>query len=77
MRDDPSDRPIPDEFKPSDYHVRALKQAEARGREIEEMTPAQCKAAALRDYTMLRSRAARNMNEKRSIPPIEVSGDAQ
>lgn len=28
MRDDPSDSPIPNEFKPSDYHLKEIKKAE-------------------------------------------------
>lgn len=30
MRDDPTDTPIPDEFKPSDYHAEALAAAQQR-----------------------------------------------
>ncbi len=30
MRDDPMDAPVPQEFKPSDYHVKAKAEAEAR-----------------------------------------------
>lgn len=38
MRDDPMDAEIPDEFKPSDYHVKALKAAEAELKKLQDMT---------------------------------------
>lgn len=38
MRDDPADKPIPDEFKPSDYHANEMKEAAARLQEILHMT---------------------------------------
>lgn len=38
MRDDPADAEIPDEFKPSDYHVRELEKARERLSEVEGWT---------------------------------------
>jgi len=35
MRDEPTGAPIPEEFKPSDYHVKGLKEAQARLADVE------------------------------------------
>lgn len=39
MRDEPFDAPIPDEFKPSDYHTKALVEAEQRLAVLLAMNP--------------------------------------
>lgn len=39
MRDDPSDAPIPDEFKPSPWHTEKIEAARKRLRELEAMPP--------------------------------------
>jgi hypothetical protein len=46
MRDDPADAPIPDEFKPSDYHLNELKEAQKRLVQLQAMTVDQCEVAA-------------------------------
>lgn len=38
MRDDPTDKPIPDEFKPSEYHAKAILKAEVELARLEAMT---------------------------------------
>lgn len=40
MRDDPSDAPIPEEFKPDSYHADAIAKAEADLKELREMDDA-------------------------------------
>lgn len=50
MRDDPADAPIPEEFKPSDHHVEALRKAEARLLELRGMTADQADVLAAADY---------------------------
>lgn len=50
MRDDAWDAPIPEQFKPSDYHVKALATAKLRYDELRSMTPEQLKEACNADY---------------------------
>lgn len=52
MREDPSDAPIPDEFKPSTYHTNELRKARAEVERLRAMTPQQMKAAAERSNRM-------------------------
>ena len=49
MRDDPADAPIPDAFESGDYHVRALKEAQAELATIEAMSDAEVDTAARAD----------------------------
>lgn len=46
MRDDPSDTPIPEEFKPSDYHARRIVETESRLAQVRLMANRECEAAA-------------------------------
>lgn len=64
MRDDPMDAPIPDEFKPSDYHVKALDYAKSRQAAVAEMTLEQ--AAADLDEANRKSLASRQESRQRS-----------
>ncbi len=50
MRDDPADTPIPDSFEPSDYHVKALTEAQAHLDQLLAMSPAQIEEAAKADF---------------------------
>ena len=50
MRDDPSDKPIPDEFKPSDYHEKQLAEANKRIVKLKAMTLAACEVEAKAEY---------------------------
>lgn len=50
MRDDPSDARIPEEFKPDDYYLTAVQQAEVRLGRVLAMTPAECDGAAKREH---------------------------
>lgn len=46
MRDDPPDAPIPDEFEPSDYHLKKIEDAKARLYDLQRMTPDEIRTAA-------------------------------
>lgn len=50
MRDDPWDAPIPDEFRPSDYHAVAAEAARQALAEVEKWTPSRAEQAARRDH---------------------------
>lgn len=50
MRDDPMDKPIPDEFKPSDYSERQLAEANKRVAQLKAMSASQCAKEAKADY---------------------------
>ena len=50
MRDDGMDAKIPDEFKPSDYNIKALAKAESDLHETEAMTPREAAKAAAAEY---------------------------
>lgn len=50
MRDDPMDAKVPDKFEPSDYHVKAKANAEARMVQLVAMTEDECRDAALVDF---------------------------
>ena len=39
MRDEPADAPIPDEFKPSDYHFKKIEEAKAELARLRAMSP--------------------------------------
>ena len=51
MRDDPADAPIPDEFHPSDYSVKALNAAQEKLARLKAMSDAEACAAADVDYS--------------------------
>ncbi len=50
LRDNPMDEPIPDEFNPSDYHSKAIADAEKRLAVVTAMSIAECNMAALNEY---------------------------
>lgn len=50
MRDDPLDAPIPDEFRPSNYHLEAIKAAEKRLSEVEKWSDARAEREAKKAY---------------------------
>lgn len=63
MRDDPMDKPIPDEFKPSSYHGEALDAAQKNLIHYEEMTLPQAAIEARAEYEQ--GLAARNERMER------------
>ena len=50
MRDDPMDKPIPDEFNPSDYHEKKLAEANKQIVKLKAMTLAVCETEAKAEY---------------------------
>lgn len=56
MRDEPVGAPIPQEFKPSDYHLKAIKKAEASIAKINAMPAERLQAQANKDYRNERDR---------------------
>jgi len=50
MRDDPSDKPIPEKFEPTDYHLKAIKEAEERFNLLRNMTKEQAEQEAKAQY---------------------------
>lgn len=64
MRDDSWDAPIPEEFKPSEYHSKAL--AQARGRQIELLAMTLDRAAILsaKDYDEAEARRKKAIGER-------------
>lgn len=50
MRDDPSDAPIPEEFKPSTYSADRYSEAKEKLRELRALTPEQVEVRALCAY---------------------------
>jgi len=50
MRDDPMDKPIPKEFKPTSYHKKSLETAQKQMEKLLNMTPEQMARAAKREY---------------------------
>lgn len=63
MRDEPSNAPIPDEFKPSTYNADKLAEAQAERERITAMSDEECQAAAdaaVADYDKERAEAEAN-----------------
>ena len=58
MRDDPMDKPIPDEFKPSDYHAKSISTAKSELTRLRKMTPEQATAKSRAEF-------AKNQQEAR------------
>lgn len=50
MRDDPQDTPIPEEFKPSDYHIKKLIELQAENKAINAMSIKEATAKAKIEY---------------------------
>lgn len=53
MRDEPSDAPIPEAFKPSDFYSKCLEKAESRLAALKAMTPEEAQAAAAASYAQV------------------------
>jgi hypothetical protein len=63
MREDPPDAPIPDEFKPSDYRVKALATARADLAGVEAWTLEEAQAASEASYKQALARYAEGLDE--------------
>lgn len=60
MRDDPWDAPIPERFEPSDYHARALAEAQKRLAQLQAMTEAEAEAEARKAHRQVVASVARS-----------------
>lgn len=70
MRDDPANAPIPDEFKPSDYHVTAMARAEERLAFLRSLSPDDAESEAERDYEM-------KLDSARAYNRSQIEADAR
>lgn len=50
MRDDPADKEIPDEFKPSDYHIKQIEEAKKNIKLLKNMSQKEKSEAAEKEY---------------------------
>ena len=50
MRDEPNDKKIPDEFKPSDYHSKAIVEAEKRYKKLKSISIEQAEKEAIKMF---------------------------
>ncbi len=50
MKDEPQDKPIPDEFKPSDYHLKEQKETEAKLATLRQLTEKEADKCAEAEY---------------------------
>lgn len=66
MRDEPLNAPIPEEFKPSDYHERCLATAQAELKRVKALTPAEADAEAAKEHEE-RCAAHREIRERQAL----------
>lgn len=50
MRDDPSDKPIPKKFKVDSYHVKELKEAKTKLKNIKKLSLSKCEKLAQKEF---------------------------
>jgi len=50
IRDDPTDKPIPEKFEPNDYNLRKLEKTRSELNRIEEMTEVEAEVCAYQEY---------------------------
>ena len=67
MRDDPADAEIPDEFKPSTYHINAIKNAEKGLKDLEKMTDQQIETQAKNEFNNELFRIDESLAKERRI----------
>jgi hypothetical protein len=67
MRDDPINKPIPDEFKPSDYHKEELNKAKRKLLRLQGLSPDKAIAEANAEYSKRKSENARGLNKDREL----------
>ena len=74
MRDDPSDTPIPGKFEPSDYHIKALKEAKEDLLVVRGLDDDECEHRAKADYEneVARRKDYRKKHFKRHLKGLEV-----
>ncbi|MFA5323879.1 MAG: hypothetical protein WC373_14505 [Smithella sp.] len=67
MRDEPADAPIPDEFKPSDYHVKALAEAEEKLRAFQLLSKEECNLEMEKERKELINHARRQIADSNDL----------
>ena len=68
LRDEPGGgEAIPEQFEPSDYHLKAAEKARQQLAELEAMTPEQREQAALRSWEDAESRRQERLDEFRKL----------
>jgi len=67
MRDDPHDKEIPQEFKPSDYHLRGLEDAKQELRSFEKMSFKTAKKQYLDSIKKRKDDALNSLEKKREL----------
>ena len=67
MRDESSDTPIPEQFKPSDYHEKALKTAKAELKKLESMPLSESVRLAVKYNESKEKQRLKAIAERRSL----------
>lgn len=67
MRDQPSDAPIPDEFKPATYNSKAAAEAREKLAKVKAMTSLECEGAAKADFQKSLDHHTRSIEEDRKL----------
>ncbi|MFH1116873.1 MAG: hypothetical protein V1792_23400 [Pseudomonadota bacterium] len=67
MRDDSLDKPIPNEFKPSDYYDKALAKAVKMGTKVETMSDAEAEIEAEKEYKKAVAERAKSDKENAAL----------
>lgn len=67
MRDEPADEPIPDEFKPSDYHVKALAESEEKLRVFQSLSEEDCQQEMEKERLKLIDSARKQIYENNDL----------
>jgi hypothetical protein len=67
MRDEPWDAPIPDEFKPSDYHFKKIEEAEAELARLRAMSPDEAERAAHESFKAEAEHRDKSIKEMRDL----------
>jgi hypothetical protein len=67
MRDEPDNTPIPDEFKPSTYHIERIDECRKHLKELKEMSSEQAEEAAKKEHEDEINRITRSNEESRLL----------
>jgi hypothetical protein len=67
MRDDPQDAPIPERFRPSDWHANELQKASERLTTLRLMSPAEADIAAQQEYEEAVTRENKYAQERAAL----------
>lgn len=67
MRDEPADAPIPEKFKPSQYHVDAIKEAKERLKWLRKLKPKQAAMEAEKEFIATQKHLRKGAAEKTAL----------